>query len=449
MKLMQKRLALALLTVLALLAAACGSDTATDETAADDATTTTEAAAEETTTTEAMEEEDDAMEEEDDSSMEEEDDAMAETTSLTIWADENRVESIQAIAPAFTEATGVEVVVDLVPFGDIREQVVTAGPAGEGPDIFAGAHDWTGELAANGVIAPIDVSSISDSFLQVSLNGFNFEGDNYAVPNAVESVAMYQNLDLVSETPSTWDEMIAACEAAAVENCVVVPGGGDGGDAYHNYPFVSAFGGYIFEFDESTGFDASVVGLDNAETVQGVQFLADQTTAGIIPSTNYDGAKNLWLEGNAAFWVTGPWELGGVREQTTVANWSVVPVPAFGDTPAQPFVGAQGFFLSAFSENALIAQSFLQDFIATDETMTAFHAADPRPSAWKAVEAEGDDVAAFVEAAATGIPMPNIPQMGSVWGPLGDNVLLVRNGEIEPEAAMTAAAEAIRAAVAG
>jgi maltose/maltodextrin transport system substrate-binding protein len=39
-------------------------------------------------------------------------------------------------------------------------------------------------------------------------------------------------------------------------------------------------------------------------------------------------------------------------------------------------------------------------------------------------------VQTFGQSAANGIPMPNIPQMGSVWGPLGDNLLLVRNGEI-------------------
>ncbi len=54
---------------------------------------------------------------------------MAPTTTtmaaepLLIWADERRVPALQAVAPAFTEATGVEVVVELVPFGEIRDQV--------------------------------------------------------------------------------------------------------------------------------------------------------------------------------------------------------------------------------------------------------------------------------------------------------------------------------------
>ncbi len=333
----------------------------------------------------------------------------------------------------------------------MRERVTQAGPAGEGPDIFLGAHDWSGELAANGVIDEIDVSAKADQFVPVALQGFNFEGRNYAVPYATEAVAAYRNTDLVADAPATWDEMAAACDAAAVENCVVVAGGGSTPDAYHNYPFVSAFGGYIFAYDETTGFDAAEVGLDTPETIEGVQFLEDQTTAGVVSSTDYDTAKNLFLAGDAAFLITGPWELGTLRDQSDV-NWDVQAIPQIGDEPVEPFVGAQGFYLSAFTEQSLIAQSFLLDFIATDDTMQALYDADPRGTAWLTVQDGLDSdpqVQVFSQSAANGVPMPNIPQMASVWGPLGDNLLLVRNGEEPAEAAMTTAAEAVRSAVAG
>ena len=370
---------------------------------------------------------------------------------LVIWADEKRLEPLQAIGPAFTEATGVELVVDIVPFDDIREQVTQAAPAGEGPDIFLGAHDWTGELAANGVIDAIDLSAKQDSFLDSALAGFNFEGATYALPYVTEAIGMYRNTDLVSDAPTTWEELEAACADITVENCVVLPGGGDAGDAYHNYPFLSAFGGFIFAFDDSTGFDASVVGLDNPESLKGIEFLESQVTSGTVASTNYDGAKNLFLEGQAAFWITGPWELNSLDEQDSV-SWAASVIPQIDSQPIQPFVGAQGFFLNSFSDNTLLAQSFLNDFVATDETMESLYAADPRGTAWVSVAETlaGDPLTeAFSASAANGIPMPNIPQMGAVWGPLGDNILLVRNGELSSADAMTAAAEAVRSAVEG
>lgn len=445
-----------LLAASALVLAACGDDESSgDEPTAEE---TAEATAEEST--EEMSEEgthdsEDMSEEMSEETAEGTAEATAEESSeeasevLLVWADENRVDALQAVAPAFTEATGVEVQVELVTNETMRDQVSQAAPAGEGPDVFVGAHDWSGELAASGIIDPIDVSAKQDQFLQVALDAFNFEGQVYAVPYATEAVAMYRNTDLVPDAPATWDELLAACDAAAVANCVVVPGGGDGADAYHNYPFVSAFGGYIFAYDETTGFDASVVGLDTPEAVEGITFLEQQVADGVIPATNYDGAKNLFLEGEAAFWITGPWELGGLQEQDTV-NFDVSLIPQIGDAPVQPFVGAQGFYLSAFSENALLAQSFLLDFVATDDVMAQLYDADPRGTAWVAQQAALEPAnETFAGSAANGIPMPNIPQMGSVWGPLGDNVLLVRNGELGGADAMTTAAEAVRAAVAG
>ncbi|MFP5332471.1 MAG: extracellular solute-binding protein [Acidimicrobiia bacterium] len=418
-----------LLAVFAIVLAACGGGDAADEsTTTTAAETTTTTAAPETTTTVAP-----------------------EPVELLVWADENRTAVVEAIAPAFTEATGVEIVVQTVDFGSIREQVGVAGPAGEGPDIFAGAHDWTGELAADGTVAPLDLGAKSGDFFDVALNAFNFEGQLYAVPYAIEAIALYYNTDLVPEPPATFEEIAALCEAAGTPECVGIPGGGDAADAYHNYPFVSALGGYIFAYDPATGYDPSDVGLDSEAAIAGVQFLAEQVEAGVIASTNYDNAKNLFLEGQAPFWMTGPWERANLEAQDTI-NWAVTTIPTIGGQTPAPFVGSQGFFLSAFSENALVAQSFLLDYIATQDVQQALYDADPRGPAHKAVaEALSDDpvAQAFAASASTGNPMPNIPQMGSVWGPLGDNLLLVRNGDLSAAEAMAAAAEAVRAALAG
>jgi maltose-binding protein MalE len=61
-----------------------------------------------------------------------------------------------------------------------------------------------------------------------------------------------------------------------------------------------------------------------------------------------------------------------------------------------------------------------------------------------------DPIAAtFAASAADGNPMPNIAEMGAVWGPLGEQLQLVRNGELDAAEAMTSAATAVREAVAG
>ena len=103
-----------------------------------------------------------------------------------IWADELRAAVSRRSSPPFTDATGVGVEVQIVDFGDIRTQVTTQAPAGEGPDLFVGAHDWTGELAANGVLEPIDLGAKSGRLLPGCRSALSsVDGQLYAVPTAM------------------------------------------------------------------------------------------------------------------------------------------------------------------------------------------------------------------------------------------------------------------------
>ena len=57
-------------------------------------------------------------------------------------------------------------------FVDIPDQLAVAGPSGEGPDIIIGAHDWLGQLVTNGLVAPLDLASVSVYFLDAAMNAF-------------------------------------------------------------------------------------------------------------------------------------------------------------------------------------------------------------------------------------------------------------------------------------
>jgi len=80
----------------------------------------------------------------------------AEMGKLTIWCSEAQVSILQKLGDEFESLYGIPVNVQQVTFGDIRSKFLTAAPAGEGPDIIVGAHDWVGELAANGLLLPLD-----------------------------------------------------------------------------------------------------------------------------------------------------------------------------------------------------------------------------------------------------------------------------------------------------
>ncbi|MFN4191098.1 MAG: maltose ABC transporter substrate-binding protein, partial [Pseudothermotoga sp.] len=91
---------------------------------------------------------------------------------------------------------------------------------------------------------------------------------------------------------------------------------------------------------------------------------------------------------------------------------------------------------------------FLINYIAKRDTMYRIYLADPRLPARKDVlelVKDNPDVVAFTMSAGNGIPMPNVPQMGFVWGAMDDALNLVVNGRATPAEAARNAVERIKA----
>ena len=140
-----------------------------------------------------------------------------------IWADDTRAPVLEPIAAEFGELEGITVQVVEVPFDQIDAQLSIAGPAGEGPDIVTGAHDWLGELVSNGVIAPIDLGPDADLYAPVAIEAFTYDGALYGVPYTIENIALIRNVDLVPDTPATFEDLEATALALQADGTVDVP----------------------------------------------------------------------------------------------------------------------------------------------------------------------------------------------------------------------------------
>jgi hypothetical protein len=107
--------------------------------------------------------------------------------------------------------------------------------------------------------------------------------------------------------------------------------------------------------------------------------------------------------------------------------------------------------VNAFSENVLLAQAFLTEFVATDDVMNELYVVGNRPSAFLPVleTTEDADLLAMGEAGRNATAMPTIPEMGSVWGSWNDAIVLILTGEQEPTEALTTGATQIRSAIGG
>jgi maltose/maltodextrin transport system substrate-binding protein/arabinogalactan oligomer/maltooligosaccharide transport system substrate-binding protein len=368
-------------------------------------------------------------------------------SELTVWADETRAPIIEEIGKAFTEKYGVEIIVQEMGSGDIRDQLKIAGPAGEGPDIIVGAHDWLGELVTNGLLAEVDLGDKASDFFGPAVDAFTYDGKLYGVPYATENLAFFRNVDLVPDAPTTWDEVVAIAtqleDAGSVEYGYAL----QENDPYHFFPIMTAFGGYVFGRDEIGSYDPTDVGIDSEGSIAAATWLDTMVKEGhLAAGVDYGTMHSMFENGQVAMIITGPWALSEIRESGV--NYAISPIPNATAT-ATPFLGVQGFMISSFSKDPLLAQTFLLEFIATEDTMQAMYDANPRPSAYLPIRdvTEDPDMVAFGEAGVNAVPMPAIPAMSAVWTAWGDAEAIIFQQQQSPEEAFRNAAEQIRTAI--
>jgi len=375
---------------------------------------------------------------------------------LVIWTDELKAAAVKPIAAKFGTDNGITVDVQVIS-ADLQANFVTANAAGNGPDVFTGAHDWIGNLVQNGAIAPLQISADKlAGYAPISVAATTYQSKLYALPFGFESLALYRNTAIAPDAPKTLDDAIkvgeAAVKAGKVESALNLQQG-DNGDAYHMEPVLTSMGGYLFGKTSAGDYDPKDLGVGKEGSLAAakkIYELGEKGSKVLRRSISADNSIALFAGGKSAFLVSGPWALPDV--QKAGIKYAISPVPGFaGQKPAKPFAGVQGFYVASKGKNQAFAQEFVANAMNTEESMQAMYDGAKIPPAMNAVAdkvgADNPDVRVFVEAAKAGDPMPAIPAMSEVWEPLGKAYSAIIGGA-DPTTTMTSTGKTISAAIA-
>lgn len=377
--------------------------------------------------------------------------------SLTVWADANRQPVLKTLADQFKADTGVTVTIVPKDNAKLRDEFITAAPTGKGPDIIFGAHDWTGKLVQNGVVAPVELGATAGNYQEVAVKAFTYDGKVYGVPYAVENIALVRNTDLAPDAPATWDDLVKtgkdAVAAKKAKYPILIQQDAANSDPYHLYPIQASFGAPVFNTAADGSVDDSTVAMGGENGAKFAAALAQMGKDKLLNlNISADIAKEQFTKGQSPYMITGPWNIGDIKKAGI--KYGVSEIPSVGGQPATPFVGVQGAFVSAKSANAVAANKLLVEYLGSEKVQTALYS-DPtgqRPPANKAAfeAAKSDaDVAAFGAVGAAGTPMPNVPAMDNVWADWGKAQAAIVKGTDDPAKTWQAAVDAIQKKIAG
>lgn len=369
---------------------------------------------------------------------------------LTVWANdqEEQLEAVRKIAADYEEQEGIKVNVEAKSMLDQLQELSLAGPEGNGPDLFYQPHDQIGNIVAQGLADPInltddELSPYADAAVEAVTYNFDGETDIYGIPAVFETYGLFYNTDIVPEAPETIEDLKTILEenTNAAEDkygFLMKPD-----DLYFAYPFFKNYGGYIFGGDIGE-YDTSDIGLNNKGAIEGGELFQSFFGKGLIPSsTTIDVIDGLFSEGKVGAVINGPWSIPGYKEAIG-DSLGFAPFPAINGEPSSTLVGVKAWMVSYYSENKDWAKD-LALFMTNEENLAYyFDVAGELPPNTAALESIDDPIyAAFAEQIEYGVPMPSTPQMSQVWEPMNNALQFLAEDE-EAKAVLDEAAEQIQ-----
>jgi multiple sugar transport system substrate-binding protein/raffinose/stachyose/melibiose transport system substrate-binding protein len=270
--------------------------------------------------------------------------------TLTYWAS-NQGASIEidkkVLQPEldkFEKQTGIEVKLEVVPWSELLNRILTATTSGQGPDVLNIGNTWSASLQATGALLPWDAKNFAkiggrDRFVDSALGSTGVPGqDPAAVPLYSLAYALYYNKEIfadagISRPPATWAELVADGKKIRQRGKQVL--GAEGANVseniHHVFVFAKQHGAEFYTADGKPNFtDDRVV----AAVKQYVDLMAKDKA---IPAGNAEYGQNQsvsdFAKGRTAMLLWQSASANLTSQGMSEDAYGIAPVPVQSGTP--------------------------------------------------------------------------------------------------------------------
>lgn len=314
-------------------------------------------------------------------------------------------------------AENPDIVIELNTVPDAGTVLMQRISTGDIPPIFS---DYPTQVQfkqkiANGYIECLEgqefLSRVNPGMLKLAMNT---DGKSYALPLSQNYMAVFYNLDLfaqagITETPKTWDELIAVCDQLVAAGIVPFSFGDKAaGRVGHCYQAVSqaTYPGIVDYLVKVVNGEATVA--ENAEPFKliGERMLQLRTYA--LPDPLGTADTVMWenfASGKAAMCITGSYARGTILIANPELNLGAFPVPGdvYDESPLLTGVDAALCISAEATDEQKAAGLKFLEFISRPENAQLWSDIDGAPSCILGTTYSDPRLAPVIEKAATGV----------------------------------------------
>jgi len=282
------------------------------------------------------------------------------------------------ILAKFTEQTGIEVELEVIPWDQLESKLVITNQSGEpSGDIFALSSQKLASVVNAGALMPLD-DLIAKDFNKDDFNDAVFpagtyvgDGKVYMILQSVHARGLYYNKDLVSTPPSTWDELVEIGKQVSKPEEGLYAFGFWGGKHYASVenilgPFIWSAGGKVTNDDGSAAWNT-------AEVAEAVKFLSDLVNEykvspeSCLTVTDYNEIQESFKAGNIAMIIDGTYSYASYFESDLGKAGKIGFAPIPGKNGAAPnFSNGWAWGIPSNAKNPDLAWEFIKFFETKD-----------------------------------------------------------------------------------
>lgn len=313
-------------------------------------------------------------------------DSKTEGKEITVMVPEWAVPSDDML-DAFTEDSGINVVMNVVSWDDIRDKVAIAASGGTAAaDVIEVDWSWVGEMNSAGWLEEIEMTD-EDKADMPTLETFSIDGKVLAVPYANDYRIAYYNKEHfkaagIDKAPETWDEVYDALkkikDAGIVEYPYTMPMNADESATTSMMWMAFSRSGQVFNDDGTLNKDAVSDALEFEKKLvdEGFTDPASKTASGM------DAYRKL-TAGEASFMV-GPTKFVGIsnneEECSVVGQIEAILLPGKDGTSPQTMPLPEAVGITKFSENKDAAKEFVKWYTSAETQKELYQANSSIPT---------------------------------------------------------------------
>lgn len=345
-------------------------------------------------------------------------------TKLVVWGLWQNSAEMSPLVTAFQESTGVAVEYKKVAsVADYEKKLVEAFAEKRGPDVFVIHHTWAESKRALISPAPksvIDERALREEFVDVVADDLLREGQIWALPVSVDTLALYYNKDILSAAgiprpPRTWDDiqrvvaqLTAVTRFGTIQRSAIALGTAANINRAADILQVLFLQSGLPIKDPAPEGAVNIAGDIGERALTFYTDFANKSKKVYTWDLQQDYSLDAFAEGETAMMVNYSYHIPTIRAKNPRLDFAISPLPQIADSTATNFASYWPFAVSQQSVLPEVAWQFVR-FLTNTEAAQALNKAAATPPARRdgIAEAARDPViGAFAEQALTAATWP-------------------------------------------